>query len=97
MFVVIRPRIPVKPCRSDPVALYHQYQAEWKRRNIPGESSHSDLRWMIRERMLGDTLVCSINYRDIYFFIVVILENIRCFPSKMLKAHSKNTLENRTI
>ncbi|KAI4461071.1 hydrolethalus syndrome protein 1 [Holotrichia oblita] len=50
----IRPRLPVKPCKSDPVALYHQYQAEWKRQKIPGQNNHSDLRWVIRERMLGN-------------------------------------------
>ncbi|KRT79431.1 hypothetical protein AMK59_6417 [Oryctes borbonicus] len=50
----IRPRLPVKPCKSDPVALYHQYQAEWKRQKIPGENNHSNLRWVIREKMLGN-------------------------------------------
>ncbi|GJQ71362.1 hypothetical protein Trydic_g11093 [Trypoxylus dichotomus] len=55
----IRPRLPIKPCKSDPVALYHQYQAEWKRQKIPGENNHSNLRWVIREKMLGVPEVVS--------------------------------------
>lgn len=39
--------------RSDPVALYHKYQALWQQNKIPGEENHSGLRWNIRERMLG--------------------------------------------
>ncbi|XP_075224469.1 hyls1 centriolar and ciliogenesis associated [Lycorma delicatula] len=39
--------------RSDPVALYHKYQALWQKNKIPGEEAHSGLRWNIRERMLG--------------------------------------------
>uniref|UniRef100_A0A0K8V561 Centriolar and ciliogenesis-associated protein HYLS1 C-terminal domain-containing protein n=2 Tax=Bactrocera latifrons TaxID=174628 RepID=A0A0K8V561_BACLA len=43
-----------RPLSKDPVALYHYYQSEWNyfREQIPGESSHSELRWMIRERLL---------------------------------------------
>lgn len=41
--------------RNDPVSLYQAYQKDWERfRSQICESSHSDLRWMIRERMLGD-------------------------------------------
>lgn len=39
--------------RSDPVSLYHYYQALWAQRKCPGEDSHADLRWVIREKMLG--------------------------------------------
>lgn len=45
----------LKTSKSDPVALYHQYQAEWKKIRFPGEDTRADLRWAIRERMMGDT------------------------------------------
>ncbi|XP_011191914.2 uncharacterized protein LOC105218190 [Zeugodacus cucurbitae] len=43
-----------RPLSKDPVALYHYYQSEWNhfREQIPGESSHAELRWMIRERLM---------------------------------------------
>ncbi|XP_020713115.1 uncharacterized protein LOC101449684 [Ceratitis capitata] len=43
-----------RPLSKDPVALYHYYQSEWNyfRDQIPGENSHAELRWMIRERLL---------------------------------------------
>lgn len=49
----IIPRPPAKTLKSDPVALYHKYQNEWKKQKLPGENNHSELRWAIRERMLG--------------------------------------------
>ncbi|XP_022902515.2 centriolar and ciliogenesis-associated protein HYLS1 [Onthophagus taurus] len=49
----IRPKS-VKTTKSDPVSLYHRYQAEWKKQKIPGVDNHSNLRWVIREKMLGD-------------------------------------------
>lgn len=50
----IRPAI-ARPTinKSDPVALYHYYQSEWKRSKIPGQDNRDDLRWAIRERMLS--------------------------------------------
>lgn len=39
--------------RCDPVTLYHQYQQLWKQQKLPGENNHNELRWSIRERMLG--------------------------------------------
>lgn len=54
-FLVIKPRLEVKPSKSDPVALYHQYQAEWKKIKFPGEDNRANLRWAIREKMLGST------------------------------------------
>ncbi|KAK3909240.1 Hydrolethalus syndrome protein 1-like protein [Frankliniella fusca] len=38
---------------SDPVSRYHYYQALWAKQKCPGEDSHADLRWVIREKMLG--------------------------------------------
>lgn len=43
----------MKSVKSDPVALYQKYQAEWKKRKLPGEDNRADLRWAIREKMLG--------------------------------------------
>ncbi|CAH0555167.1 unnamed protein product [Brassicogethes aeneus] len=42
-----------RPNKSDPVALYHQYQNIWKRTSIPGVQSRTDLRWAVREKMLS--------------------------------------------
>ncbi|KAK5645275.1 hypothetical protein RI129_006575 [Pyrocoelia pectoralis] len=50
---VILPRPPQKMTKCDPVTLYHKYQEEWKKHNIPGEADHAELRWSIRERLLG--------------------------------------------
>lgn len=41
--------------RNDPVALYQAYQKDWEKfKNNICESSHSDLRWKIREQMMGN-------------------------------------------
>ena len=41
--------------RNDPVALYQKYQKDWEKFKINiCESSHSDLRWKIREQMMGN-------------------------------------------
>lgn len=48
-----RPKSSSAPPRSDPVALYQYYQQMWKQQKLPGEDPHTDLRWMIREKMLG--------------------------------------------
>lgn len=41
--------------KTDPVSLYQAYQKDWEKfkTNIC-ESSHSDLRWKIREKMMGN-------------------------------------------
>lgn len=39
--------------KSDPVALYQKYQQEWKQISLPGENRHSEVRWAVREKMLG--------------------------------------------
>ncbi|TDG45103.1 hypothetical protein AWZ03_008441 [Drosophila navojoa] len=43
----------LKHPRNDPVALYHYYQNEWLhfRDQIPGEKSHTDLRWEMRQKL----------------------------------------------
>lgn len=62
MFTVIRPwRLhpshktftgnPVQ--KTDPVKLYHKYKEIWAQQKVPGENDHSQLRWTIREKMLG--------------------------------------------
>lgn len=41
--------------KTDPVSLYHSYQKDWERfKSNICESSHSDLRWSIREKMMGN-------------------------------------------
>lgn len=45
-------RKPVR--RTDPVSLYQAYQKDWEKfKSNICESSHSDLRWSIREKMMG--------------------------------------------
>uniref|UniRef100_A0A1Y1LET5 Centriolar and ciliogenesis-associated protein HYLS1 C-terminal domain-containing protein n=1 Tax=Photinus pyralis TaxID=7054 RepID=A0A1Y1LET5_PHOPY len=56
---VIHPRAPPKITKCDPVTLYHKYQEQWKKYSIPGESDHADLRWSIRERLLGQPELVS--------------------------------------
>ncbi|KAG5899922.1 hypothetical protein JTB14_002473 [Gonioctena quinquepunctata] len=43
--------------RCDPVALYHQYQEEWKKLKFPGQDHHSDLRWAVREKLMSGPTV----------------------------------------
>lgn len=38
--------------KCDPVSRFHQFNKEWQRGKVPGESGHSNLRWNVRERML---------------------------------------------
>lgn len=47
--------------KSDPVSLYQKYQEDWKQFPLPGEDKHLDVRWAIRERMMG----CDPNPRPI--------------------------------
>lgn len=50
----VRPQISMKK-RNDPVALYQEYQSYWeKHKNNICESSRSELRWQIREKMLSN-------------------------------------------
>jgi len=62
-FLVIRPwrtkvpppkAGPSKNMKEDPVRLHQHYQNLWKHQMIPGENKHSQLRWGIREKMLGE-------------------------------------------
>ncbi|CAH0714247.1 unnamed protein product, partial [Brenthis ino] len=51
-------KIPKQPIRrkNDPVALYHYYTSLWAKYkpNVPGENNWSDLRWNIRQKMVGN-------------------------------------------
>lgn len=53
MFLVIRSSSAKSINKCDPVALYHYYQEQWKKQKFPGQENHSDLRWSVREKMLG--------------------------------------------
>ncbi|ETN62235.1 hypothetical protein AND_006081 [Anopheles darlingi] len=50
----IRPKSSQSFRRSDPVALYHSYQKDWNKFKLPGENDHSELRWKIRTKLLGE-------------------------------------------
>ncbi|XP_057326558.1 uncharacterized protein LOC130668336 [Microplitis mediator] len=45
-------RFPQKS-KSDPVMLYHKYQKEWKQFSFLQDNKHANVRWAIREKMLG--------------------------------------------
>lgn len=69
--LVIRQKVIPGIPKCDPVTLYHQYKEEWSKYNIPGENRRSDLRWAVRERLVGTTSRVSnllrIFYCDIFF------------------------------
>ncbi|CAD6214616.1 GSCOCG00004144001-RA-CDS [Cotesia congregata] len=39
--------------KSDPVMLYHKYQKEWKQISFLQDNKHANIRWAVREKMLG--------------------------------------------
>ena len=39
--------------KCDPVRLYEYYAAQWARTRFPGDSSDKDVRWAVREWMMG--------------------------------------------
>ncbi|XP_045768959.1 uncharacterized protein LOC123869914 [Maniola jurtina] len=49
--------------KSDPVSLYHYYTSLWAKYkpNVPGENDWSDLRWNIRQKMVGSVASQSNN------------------------------------
>lgn len=51
---VIRPMTthPNDVKKTDPVSKYQQYRQSWKSQRAPGEKSHKNLRWQVREQML---------------------------------------------
>ncbi|KAJ8932530.1 hypothetical protein NQ318_000647 [Aromia moschata] len=58
---LIRPGCPKALNRCDPVALYQYYQKEWKKQKFPGQENHSDLRWAVREKMLGGPRIDTVS------------------------------------
>ncbi|KAF5306208.1 hypothetical protein FQR65_LT07485 [Abscondita terminalis] len=53
----ILPRPPKKMLKCDPVELYHKYKRGWKKQNFPGEADRADLRWAVREKLIGQPQV----------------------------------------
>ena len=39
---------------ADPVSLHQEYKKAWQKLNLPGETSHSKLRWAVRGWMMGE-------------------------------------------
>uniref|UniRef100_A0A1B6DBD7 Centriolar and ciliogenesis-associated protein HYLS1 C-terminal domain-containing protein n=1 Tax=Clastoptera arizonana TaxID=38151 RepID=A0A1B6DBD7_9HEMI len=62
-----RPGLTAK--RSDPVLLFHHYRQLWKQQKLPGEEPHSDLRWAIRNKMMGPNLQA----RNIVIAVVIVI------------------------
>jgi len=48
------PSLGRRPASSDPVALHQLYSRAWAKAKIPGERSHSKLRWAVRGWMMGE-------------------------------------------
>lgn len=64
--ILVIKSVPLHPTKSDPVALYHQYQAEWKKQKLPGEDYHKEIRWAIREKMLsGPSIQVSLSNENV--------------------------------
>ena len=38
--------------KTNPMQKFHQYKKMWNKQKVPGEKTHNDLRWSIREQML---------------------------------------------
>lgn len=55
-FLVIKVPVYENRKKSDPVSLYHHYSTLWQKykTNLPGENDWADIRWSVRERLLGD-------------------------------------------
>ena len=39
--------------KCDPVRLHEYYSAQWARTRFPGDSSDKNVRWAVREWMVG--------------------------------------------
>jgi len=48
------PSLGARRGRSDPVRLHAEYRKAWGKLNLPGETSHSKLRWAVRGWMMGE-------------------------------------------
>lgn len=56
--VILRAPDHTKPVRkSDPVARYQQFRRSWSQQRAPGEKTHKNLRWNVREQMLSQDQV----------------------------------------
>lgn len=73
--VIKVPKQPIKR-KCDPVSLYHYYTALWEKYkpNVPGENNWSDLRWNIRQKMVGNVVSqTSSRVRHYYFYSYICL------------------------
>jgi hypothetical protein len=41
---------------------YQDYNKLWKKQKVPGEKSHNDLRWSIREQMLVKDVIVKVKF-----------------------------------
>lgn len=46
--------------KSNAVNKYHEYAKIWSKQKAPGEKSHKDLRWSIREQMLEKEVIVKV-------------------------------------
>ncbi|XP_064484053.1 uncharacterized protein LOC135396798 [Ornithodoros turicata] len=49
--------------KCDPVTRYHEYRRVWEKYKVPGEKSHSQLRWNVRAQMLRKDVVVTHSWR----------------------------------
>lgn len=52
--------------KSDPVARYQQFRRSWSQQRVPGEKTHKNLRWNIREQMLSQDQVIERKPQRVY-------------------------------
>ena len=43
--------------KCNPVQRFQEYSKLWKKQKMPGEKSHNELRWSIREQMLAKDVI----------------------------------------
>lgn len=55
--------------KTDPVALYQKYQKEWNQISFPGENHHADVRWAVREKMLGTDPTPRVKFPNKYKYL----------------------------
>jgi len=59
--------------KTNPMQKFHQYKKMWNKQKVPGEKTHNDLRWSIREQMLEKHVFVKVNniYNDsIYLYFL---------------------------
>lgn len=77
--------------RADPLKLYEQYRRVWRKHKAPGEKTHKDLRWSIREQMLEKHVIVKVRPAHSRTWITSTLIH-RHFPNRNSPKSTSRTL-----